>query len=303
MSNSPLKIRFFAPASYSSNLSSPWLESLQDVQCEDYSLRQNVDGFSGSSMERVHELKHCLMNEGFYMAQRGGWGCLQLMQHYSTSCEWSSIGSGKVQFCGFSDLTALLNFLSQKGLASCFHGPMFDWPKTSQNLHYLRESFESLCIRREDYCTRIEGEVVNGDLVQGPLIGGNLSVLLATFGTPFEPDFKGKVLFLEEISEPSYRVDRMLTQLSLKRDFKDLHGILFGAFTDCSVSPVDSMDLPVGKLIERFVSRLEVPCINGVPTGHLNDFLVLPLETDSSWTQTSDGIEVRLAAKGKQESS
>lgn len=225
---------------------------------------------------------------------------MQLMQQYSSALKWSSIGRNNVQFCGFSDLTALLNFLSQQGLARCFHGPMFDWPKSSKSLRYLRKSFESLCIRREDYRTRIEGKVLNGDHAQGPLIGGNLSVLLATFGTPFEPAFKGRVLFLEEINEPSYRVDRMLTQLSLKEDFKDLCGILFGAFTDCTVSPADSEDLPVGKLIERFASQLEVPCFTDIPIGHLDDFLVLPLETDSSWTQSSEGIEVYLAAERKQ---
>jgi len=112
--------------------------------------------------------------------------------------------------------------------------------------------------------------------VQGILCGGNLSLVAASLGTPWEIDTKGKILFLEDIGEKTYRVDSMLTQLRNAGKFRDCAGIILGAWTDCPPEyPEKTLLLP--EIFRQLVVPSGKPCICNVPCGHILPTMSLPL--------------------------
>ena len=115
----------------------------------------------------------------------------------------------------------------------------------------------------------------------GRLIGGNLSVLTHLLGTPYEPDFRGAVLFLEEAGEETYRVDRLLTQLRAARKLDGLRGVLLGAFV---VSPRTKFppDRDPAAVLEETFAPLGVPVVTGLPVGHVRRKRSLPLGAAAS---------------------
>ena len=113
-------------------------------------------------------------------------------------------------------------------------------------------------------------------------------MICASLGTPYAPNLSGKLLFLEDINEPTYKIDRMLDQLSKQMDFKKLRGILFGSFRNCFVSPSDSGDLNTDELIVDFCLRSKIPAIVGLPVGHLDDFVCFRIGSEVRFESISN---------------
>ncbi len=167
---------------------------------------------------------------------------------------------------GYSDVTALLALCYEAGVAAV-HGPMIsDFGDLSDG---DRDSLFNLLENPEP------GEILTGlgtlveGRAQGPLLGGNLEVLSRLLGTPFQPDFEGAVLFLEEVGEFPYRIDRLLTHLEMAGVFQTVSGVVIGDFTDCDELEEGVVQLPSTDevLVERLV-RLRVPVALGGAFGH-----------------------------------
>jgi muramoyltetrapeptide carboxypeptidase len=124
-------------------------------------------------------------------------------------------------------------------------------------------------------------------IAEGVLVGGNLSVLCSTVGTPYEIDATDAILFIEEVSEKNFRIDRLLNQLRLAGILARAKGILLGGFTGCDVRDPEG-DIPLAEVLEDYFRPLGVPVLADYPAGHLPDQAVLPL-----------GIRVRLDAGAK----
>jgi hypothetical protein len=139
-----------------------------------------------------------------------------------------------------------------------------------------------------DLTTVVPGRVV------GPLVGGNLAVLAALVGTPFAPPLDGSVLFLEDIGERPYRIDRMLTTLTHAGWFEQVRGVAFGAFTDCApgVDGVSGRDVLV-----RHAEALGLPCVLDVPAGHVDDNRELPLGRTVTLDATARNSALRVARR------
>jgi muramoyltetrapeptide carboxypeptidase len=138
---------------------------------------------------------------------------------------------------------------------------------------------------RNPYPTRT---IVSGK-ASGELVGGNLTLISTTLGTPYEIDTKGKILFLEEVGEEPYRIDRMLTQLRLAGKFKDAKGIVFGDCVDCGFGKFESSrvwDFTFGEVLDNYFAKLEIPVFSGLLIGHSANQITLPI-----------GAEVELDAK------
>ena len=112
---------------------------------------------------------------------------------------------------------------------------------------------------------------------QGRLIGGNLTVLAALMGTPWLPDFTGAILFVEDIGEQPYRIDRMLTQLALGGVLGRLAGVVFGQCTDCGPSGASYGGFTLSEVLQQHLAPLGIPAFQGAPFGHVANQISLPV--------------------------
>lgn len=211
---------------------------------------------------------------------RGGYGTMRLLERIG----WDLWAERALPLIGFSDNTALHLALRRRGVVS-LHGPhagTAELPAFAERC--LREVLTSPVAAgtlpfpagaREGVRTLRPG------VAEGPLVGGNLALLAATLGTPYEIRAEGAILFLEEVGEAPYRVDRMLTQLRLAGVLDSAAGVAIGAFSNC--------DGPEGtgapEVIAERCSALSVPVVAGLPFGHVAESWTLPL-----------GVPVRLDA-------
>jgi len=207
---------------------------------------------------------------------RGGYGAQRIVD----GIDFEAVRADPKVFTGFSDITALQMAMWQRtGLASV-HGPMAAWngDRTGDaSIASLRTSLMStdplLIPARDDEET---SEIsVPGPAIRGTLLGGNLCLLQASIGTPDMPDLTGAILLLEEVEEPPYKVDRMLTHLRRCSALDEIAGIAIGQFTDCS----DGWPTTIVDVILDRLGDLGVPVLGGLPIGHGKDQLSVPIGT------------------------
>ena len=122
-------------------------------------------------------------------------------------------------------------------------------------------------------------------VARGPIVGGNLAVLCGTLGSPYEINTEGRILLIEDIGEPPYRVDRFLSQLRLAGKLQAAVGVIVGQFTDCKAAD-DRPSLPVDEVLAEYLAPLGTPVLGNYPVGHARDNATLPLgvaaEVDAS---------------------
>jgi muramoyltetrapeptide carboxypeptidase len=228
---------------------------------------------AGSDVTRAAELTRYFADPEVkaIFAARGGYGCGRLLP----LLDFAQLAQSPKVFLGFSDETFLLNALVARSSMVAFHGPMvaMDFARglSAKAAGHLNQLLGGKCGRWE-----LEGcKVLRGGMAEGELVGGCLSVLVATLGTPWQPDFDRRILFLEDTGEKAYRVDRMLTQLRQAGVFKRVSGIAFGA-----IHPVQGDDeeraLIAASLAEA-TADLACPVLCGLEAGHGTENFVLPL--------------------------
>ena len=188
---------------------------------------------------------------------RGGYGTLRLLDRI----DYDLIRGNPKIIVGYSDITALLMAITKKTGLVTFHGPMV---RGFSSLHdSSRESlFKLISSDQPVSFSPIAGNSLISGKAEGPLMGGNLSLICYVVGTPFLPSLDGCILFVEDKGEPLYRIDRMLTHLSLAGQLKGIAGLIGGEFIDCGdPSAIDD-------LLKTAVSDLKIPLITGFPVGH-----------------------------------
>ena len=110
---------------------------------------------------------------------------------------------------------------------------------------------------------------------EGEIVGGNLATLIASLGTDYDVDYTGKILFLEEVGEKTYKIDRMLNQLKKFKVFEKINGIILGDFKNC---PADSEnDMSLMEVFEDYLSKLKIPVVYDFESGHSEPMITLPL--------------------------
>lgn len=227
-------------------------DSLRAKDIEDMFLAKDIDGIL------------CL---------RGGYGTPRILDKIN----YDIIKNNPKFFIGYSDITALHIAFNQKCGLVTFHGTMAgtcpEWDEfTYQSLINAINYRNTLDIKNpdnEEIYTLVEGKC------EGILTGGNLSLLVSTIGTDYEIDTKGKILFIEDIGESIYKLDRMLTQLDLSGKFKDCSGIIFGDFCNCEKNNEDDFELI--ELLKDRIYKYNKPCIFNLKSGHCRPMITLPL--------------------------
>ena len=238
--------------------------------------------FAGNDRDRAADINRMFADpkiDGIF-AYTGGWGSPRVLPYL----DYDVIARNPKVFIGFSDITALLNVIYQRTGLVTFHGPVAG----STFNTYSAENFRRIVMTAEPAGLLTPPEKRPNVLVDrvnriirlapgkatGRLVGGNLTLLAATMGTPYEIETAGKIVFLEDVDEDVYRIDRMLTQLALGGKFDRAAGVVFGRCTDCD-SRNSGFSLE-DVLRERFGS-LRIPAISGLSFGHIEDKLTLPV--------------------------
>ncbi|HZS32868.1 MAG TPA: LD-carboxypeptidase [Methylomirabilota bacterium] len=230
---------------------------------------------AGDDARRGAELGRALGDPGIaaVVAARGGYGCLRLLPAL-----WPVDAAGRPAppaapklLVGFSDLTALHAAQQATGVVSV-HGPV-----VTQLGGQPRPVVERLFALLEDARAApppLLGTPVVGGIAEGPLLGGNLSVLTRLLGTPWLPDLAGAILLVEDVGERPYRVDRMWTHLRLAGVFARIAGLALGEFTDCEERDGDYV---LQDLLGELAAATGLPCVAGLPVGHGAVNVPLPL--------------------------
>lgn len=190
-------------------------------------LKAQNNYLAGTDKERLFDLHSAFLDKEtkLILTARGGYGATRLLPFI----DYKIIKANPKPIIGYSDITALLNTLP----CPCFLGPMgvSDFGQNPDEVT-ITSFFETLSNKASRYYKTSDFATINKGISKGQLIGGNLSVLCSLLGTPYQPDFKGKILLLEDINEPLYKLDRMLTQLKQTGALDCITGIIFADF-DC----------------------------------------------------------------------
>jgi muramoyltetrapeptide carboxypeptidase len=190
---------------------------------------------------------------------------------------------------GFSDITALLNAVQARSGLVTFHCPMADSEWNSFSLDHFRATVmdgqTALLANprdKDDHPVPRTGRIttLRGGRARGPLLGGNLAVLTSMAGSPYWPAFDGAILFLEEVNEFIYRVDRMLSTLMINGVLQRVAGVVLGAFTRCEPGDGRFGTLTLDEVFDDYFKPLNVPVYRGALFGHIRRKITLPVGLD-----------------------
>lgn len=254
--------------------------------------------------ERVDDL-HAMFRDPEVKAVfciRGGYGSMQLLDQI----DYDLIRRNPKVFIGYSDITALHLAINRRAGLVTFHGPIVlssftDY--TQRNFHQalfdarpagkLTNPTESNTLRPEHPLRTIRAGTATGQLV-----GGNLSLVTALMGTPYEIETRGRILFIEDVGEEPYRIDRMLTQLRLAGKFDQAAGIVFGECSECTPNdykPSFAWDATLGEVLDNILGSTRVPVLSGLTIGHTADQLTLPLGVNATLNADEKTLELKEA--------
>lgn len=229
---------------------------------------------AGSDEQRTADLNRALRDPAVdaVWCLRGGYGTMRLLDRI----DWDVWAEREIPLIGFSDNTALHLALRRRSIVS-LHGPHAGAaelpPFAERCLHELLTSTAPVGTLPFPAGVRDGVRTIRPGVAEGRLVGGNLALLAATVGTPFAVRAEGAILFLEEIGEAPYRIDRMLTQLRLAGVFASVAGVAVGAFSACA-GPEGA---DTAEVIAERCSSLGVPVVAGLPFGHVAESWTLPL--------------------------
>ena len=248
-------------------------------------LREVWGNYGGTVAARIADL-HAMFRDPqvkAIWAIRGGSGCISLLRHL----DYRLIRTHPKILLGYSDITALhLAIHRHAGLVS-FHGPVASSTPSDYSTQHLlavlmepRDSYTIPMSVENDlraltdpwYATR----TVHGGVTEGPLIGGNLSLVSALAGTPYAADFAGSLLFIEEVNEEPYRIDRWLTQLDLAVGLDKAAGVMTGICENCGPQG-DGPSLTLDETLDVHLRPLRVPAVTGYSFGHIRHQFTLPV--------------------------
>lgn len=235
---------------------------------------EKIGYLAGHDRDRLNDINRALRDPKIdaIWILRGGYGMMRILP----GIDYDALSRTPKAIIGYSDVTALHAAVQRRcGLIS-YHGPTAREVLTD----FSRDSFQRAVIEQTDSCGAApNAREINAGAAEGRLVGGNLSLLSSLCGTPFMPDLTDGILILEDVNEPVYRIDRMLQQLKLAGVLNGCKAIVFGQCTSC---PEDAGGAEAGgrqfdEVLGELVHSLGVPCLAGIPVGHIAEQWTIPL--------------------------
>lgn len=264
------------------------------------------EGYVGGTVEErvsdLHEMFRDPEVKGIFCI-RGGFGAAHLLE----AIDYPLIASHPKILLGYSDITALHLAIHRKTGLVTFHGPVV----LSRFSAYTQEHFRKAVFQTKPLGTLTNPpdsdplrpahsmRTVRPGKARGPLVGGNLTLISTTLGTPYEIETKGKIVFIEDVDEQPYSVDRMLTHLKLAGKLDQAAGIVFGECADCrprDYRPSFDSTFTTGEVVDRILGKLSIPVLSGLTIGHTDDQLTLPLGVMATMDADEKKLVVEEAA-------
>lgn len=239
-------------------------------------LNEKFGYFAGTNELRAGELNSLFADKTIkgIFCMKGGWGCARLLD----KLDFELIEKNPKVLIGFSDITTLLMAIIAKTGLVTFHGPVGNSGWNSWTSNVFKQVAMSSQIAPVFLNPSSEEPVVtiNSGKASGELIGGNLTVITSLMGTHYLPDWKNKILFLEEVKEEPYSIDRMLTQLKLCGVLDSISGFVFGKCAKC-LAEEPQKAFTFHEVIMQHIKPLGIPAFYGAMIGHIEHKLTLPL--------------------------
>ncbi|YAF98410.1 MAG: LD-carboxypeptidase [Nodularia sp. CChRGM 3473] len=226
---------------------------------------------AGTDADRAQDVNAMFLDRSVkaIMTMRGGWGCNRILP----LLDYSLIRSHPKILMGYSDITSLVLAIYARSRVMTFHGPNATSVWNEFTVDYVKHIlFNAEAVTMENFAT---SEAIAPGKARGKLIGGNLSVLSAMVGSPYLPSWYKSILFIEDINEDVYRVDRMFTQLKNAGILNQLSGLIFGQCTNCSLG--DEPSFALMQVLKDHILPLSIPAWYGSMIGHIKDKFTLPI--------------------------
>lgn len=266
-------------------------ETLQrlDFRVKRFTAGRKADGyFSAPLRQRGRDLREALTRSGIraVLCSRGGYGSAEILDHLPAA----ALKQPRI-FCGFSDLTSLHIFLWQKLRWVTFYGPLvaggFDAGPNATSGYDPDSFMRAMTATNSGWPIPLGGETLCRGKTDGTLLGGCVTLLETSIGTPWELDTRGAILVLEDRGVKPYQLDRMLLHLKQAGKFAGVRGIVLGEFPDSE--PPEGSSVTVAEVCRRLLGPLRIPMVYGAPIGHTTrPMLTIPL-----------GVRARLQASGE----
>ncbi len=215
------------------------------------------------------------------LTMRGGWGSNRILPFLN----YDLIRSNPKIIMGYSDITSLLLAIYARSGIITFHGPVATSVWNPFSVNYVKRLLLDAEPVRMQNPLLTRPQTITGGKARGQLVGGNLSVLSTMVGSAYLPDWENKILFVEEIGEDIYRVDRMLTHLKLAGILDKISGFIFAECTRCEAGEGDEPSLTLPQVLSDCIRPLGIPAWYGSAIGHIRDKFTVPV-----------GVEVEIDA-------
>ena len=230
---------------------------------------------------------------------RGGYGTMRFI----SDIDYDLIRNNPKILIGYSDITALLQAIYKKTGLIGFHGVVGTSAFTEYTLSYFPDILENRLAQRSIYSfppkeNSIEAYlpyVIKHGKAKGKLVGGNLALLASLMGTPYEVDFENNLVFIEDIGEPPYRIDRMLTQILLSGKLQKASGIILGVFNNCDIDGKEitrENSLSLKEVILDRLGNLKIPIMYGFSFGHIKNQAIFPVGINAEMDTESFSIKL-----------
>jgi muramoyltetrapeptide carboxypeptidase len=256
--------------------------------------------FAGTDQERAQDINNMFASPEVkaIFEVRGGWGANRVLPYLN----YTLIKRNPKIIIGFSDITSLLLAINAKTGLITFHGTMGveEWPEYTVN--YMRQVlFDGEATQFSNPVTDIDPKkdviqtenrihTVRSGIVQGRILGGNLTTLVSMLNSGYLPQWKGAILFVEDVDEDYYKIDRMMNQLQMAGVLKQISGFVFGQCVDCSAGNNSTTSSMLGSenldnILDHYIKPLNIPAWSGAMIGHMPQMMTVP-----------EGAEVKIDA-------
>ncbi len=229
--------------------------------------------FAGTDVQRADQVNRLFADSAIraVVCARGGYGSMRILPFL----DFETIQKNPKIFVGFSDISVLLSVLDDRCGLVTFHGPVVTTLANAieETIAAMRTALKSNTALE---LTPKEGIVINSGVSSGIVAGGNLTTLCHLVGTPYAPRFNGKILFIEDVGEVPYRIDRMLAQMKLAGCFEGLKGLVLGSFEECG-----QLD-EIFRIVQEMFKDVNIPILSGFEIGHSKINITIPIGLEAT---------------------
>ncbi len=255
-------------------------------------VRTQYGYLAGTDAERAGDVMTMFQDDEVdgIMCIRGGWGCNRILP----LLDYQVIKENPKVFCGFSDITSLHMAFYEKSDLISFHGPVGKSEWTDMTTKAFKDIIKKGKKRKYSVPPEFDNTfVINPGTVTGRMLGGNLTVLVSMIGSDYLPDFEDAILYVEDVGENVYRIDRLMMQLKLSGILDEIAGFVFGKCTDCDAG---ENSLTLKQVLNGYIKPLNIPAFSGAMISHDDNNITIPVGIEA--TIDSEHKTIQLLQSG-----